>query len=37
MKNLFFDLEVTIIEPKEGIVNSKHHAADLVYDQFHTP
>ena len=30
MKHLFFDLDGTIIEPKEGIVNSIRHAADLM-------
>ena len=30
MKNLLFDLDGTIIEPKEGIVNSIRHAADLM-------
>ena len=30
MKHLLFDLDGTIIEPKEGIVNSIRHAADLM-------
>ena len=30
MKYLLFDLDGTIIEPKEGIVNSIRHAADLM-------
>jgi phosphoglycolate phosphatase len=30
MKNVLFDLDGTIIEPKEGIVNSIRHAADLM-------
>ena len=30
MKNLLFDLDGTIIEPQEGILNSISHAADLM-------
>ncbi len=30
MKHLLFDLDGTIIEPKEGIVNSIRHTADLM-------
>ena len=30
MKHLLFDLDGTIIEPKEGIVNSIRHAVDLM-------
>ena len=30
MKNLLFDVDGTIIEPKEGIVKSIRHAADLM-------
>lgn len=30
MKHLFFDLDGTIIEPQEGIINSIRHATDLM-------
>lgn len=30
MKNLLFDLDGTIIEPKEGILNSIRHAAQKM-------